>query len=185
MSRRPLIFAALGMLLLVTSSANAAAAPPEIQLDRASVSARLGTSFSFSSTLRTGPAGSTGPLVAHLNVVSMDPSTYVDPEDWSSARTRYLLPLAPGTTRQIRWSVKAVNSGRFTIYVTAVPSPGSSPIAVSSPLRVDVKERRTLNSGGVLPLALAVPAMVLAIGALSRRLGSPSIGRVRRYSRSR
>jgi hypothetical protein len=66
-----------------------------------------------------------------------------------------------------------------------VPSPGSSPIAVSSPLRVDVKERRTLNSGGVLPLALAVPAMVLAIGALSRRLGSPSIGRVRRYSRSR
>jgi hypothetical protein len=162
----------LAALLLWAPAAGAATAPPAITLDRGAVAIRLGKSFAFTSTLAAGSA-STGPLVAHLNVVSLDPSTYVDPEDWSTHRTRYLEPLSAGETRSIRWSVKAVSAGSMAIYVTAVPAGGSGPIAVGPPLRVQVADRKTLNSGGVVPLALAVPAMVVALAVAARRRGAP------------
>jgi hypothetical protein len=44
-------------------------------------------------------------------------------------------------------------------------------VAVSSPLRVEIAKRRTLNSGGVLPLALGIPALLglTALGVRARR----------------
>jgi hypothetical protein len=162
----------LAFAVLCTWVPVARAAAPRITLDRGSVAIRLGKSFAFTSIIAAGP-GSTAPLVAHLNVVSLDPSTYVDPEDWSTHRTRYLEPLSAGETRSIRWSVKAVSAGSMAIYVTAVPAGGSGPIAVGPPLRVQVADRKTLNSGGVVPLALAVPAMVVALAVAARRRGAP------------
>jgi hypothetical protein len=38
---------------------------------------------------------------------------------------------------------------------------------------VQVADRKTLNSGGVVPLALAVPAMVAALAVAARRRGAP------------
>jgi len=153
-------------------AALAVTTPPQITLDRGPVAVRLGTTFAFSSTLSAG-AASTGPLVAHLNVVSLDPATYVDPEDWSTHRTRYLGAVAAGDSASLRWSVKAVSSGPIAIYVTAVPADGSGPIAVGPPLHVQVAERRTLNSGGVVPLALAVPAVLVAVAVVTRRRAAP------------
>jgi hypothetical protein len=167
--------AAVVLLATVAVAPPAAAvgeSSPEIALDRASVAVRLGASFAFTSTLSAGGAP-TGPLVAHLNVVSLDPATYVDPEDWSTHRTRYLEPLPAGGRRSIRWSVKAVSAGPMAIYVTAVPAGGSGAIAVGPPLHLQVADRRTLNSGGVVPLALAVPAAVAALAFAARRRGSP------------
>lgn len=162
----------LAALLVWAPAAGAATAPPAITLDRGAVAIRLGKSFVFTSTLAAGSAA-TGPLVAHLNVVSLDPGTYVDPEDWSTHRTRYLDPVSSGGSRSIRWSVKAVSAGPIAIYVTAVPVGGSGPIAVGPPLRVQVADRRTLNSGGVVPLALAVPAAVALIAVAARRRAHP------------
>ncbi len=153
-------------------AATAATAPPRITLDRGPVAARLGSTFAFTSTLSAG-AAATGPVVAHLNVVSLDPDMYVDPEDWSTHRTRYLRPVAAGTSASVRWSVKAVSSGPIAIYVTAVPADGSGPIAVGPPLHVQVADRRTLNSGGVVPLAVAVPAVLLAVALVTRRRAAP------------
>ena len=87
----------------VSPAATAATAAPRISLDRGSVAVRLGTTFAFSSTLSAG-ATATGPLVAHLNVVSLDPATYVDPEDWSTHRTRYLGAVSAGESASVRWS---------------------------------------------------------------------------------
>ena len=171
--RQRLLAATLALLALGAFVPAAGAAAPRITLDRGSVAIRLGKSFAFTSTLTAGP-GRAGPLVAHLNVVSLDPSTYVDPEDWSTHRTRYLGPLAAGESRSIRWSVKAVSAGPMAIYVTAVPAGGSGPIAVGPPLRVQVADRKTLNSGGVVPLALAVPAAVIALAFAARRRGAPT-----------
>jgi hypothetical protein len=163
----------LALVGLAAWAPAAGAAAPAITLDRGVVAIRLGKSFAFTSTLAAGP-GATGPLVAHLNVVSLDPSTYVDPEDWSTHRTRYIDPIPAGGSRTIRWSVKAVSPGPMAIYVTAVPAHGSGMIAVGPPLRVQVADRKTLNSGGVVPLALAVPAAVIALGLAVRRRGSPA-----------
>ena len=136
---------------------------PRITLDRGPVAVRLGTTFAFTSTLSAGAAAdrpARGPPERRLARPRRRTSI---PEDWSTHRTRYLGPVAPGDSRSIRWSVKAVSSGPIAIYVTAVPAGGSGPIAVGPPLHVQVADRRTLNSGGVVPLALAVPAAVALV----------------------
>jgi hypothetical protein len=107
-------------------------------------------------------------VVAHLNIVSLDPSVYVDPEDWSSHRTRYLGTIPPGGSTRTDWTVQAVNSGHFVIYVAVVDHQGAGSVIASNPLRATVAQKRRLNSGGVVPLALGIPA-VLALGLVALR----------------
>ena len=116
--------------------------------------------FSFTSTVRN--RGMAPALIVHLNVLSRDPSVYVDPEDWSSARTRYLT-VPTGGIANLRWTLRAVNSGSFVVYVAVMSQDGSGPIAVSGPLRVHLAERRTLDPGGALPLTVGVPAALAAL----------------------
>jgi hypothetical protein len=134
-----------------------------VRLDRTSMSTRIGEKFYFSSTLRNLEPQPVPDVVAHLNIVSLDPTVYVDPEDWSSHRTRYLGTFAAGESRRIEWTVQAVNSGHFVVYVAAVDRNGAGTVMASNPLRTTVAEKRRLNSGGVVPLALGIPA-VLAFG---------------------
>jgi hypothetical protein len=153
--------------LVLASSAGATT----VGIDRSQVTTRIGERFSFTTTIRNGSARTLNDLVAHLNVLSSDPGTYVDPEDWSSHRTRYLAPLAPHEIRKATWTVTAVNSGNITIYVAVLPRHGSGQVAVSPALRVEIAKRRTLNSGGVLPLVLGFPALLglAALGVRARR----------------
>ena len=142
-----------------------------VELSRTHVATHIGRDFTFTSTIRnTGDQPLNG-LVAHLNVLSSDPGTYVDPEDWSAHRTRYLSTLPAHGSTTISWKVKAVNTGSLTIYVAVLPRHGSGSVDVSPPLRLEVQERRTLNSGGVVPLALGFPALLaaLAVGTRARR----------------
>jgi hypothetical protein len=161
------LFLAVVVGLLFASSAGAAT----VSLDRTRISTQLGQRFTFTTTIRNDTAQTEGDLVAHLNVLSSDPGTYVDPEDWSAHRTRYLSPLAPQEVREVTWTVTAVNSGSITIYVAVLPRHAAGQVAVSSPLHVEIAKRRTLNSGGVLPLALGIPALLglTALGVRARR----------------
>jgi hypothetical protein len=156
-------------LLLVVGGVAAQAAAATVELDRTRVTTRIGRDFTFESTIRNSSDRPLGGLVAHLNVLSDDPGTYVDPEDWSAHRTRYLSPLPPHGSTTVSWQVKAVNSGSLTIYVAVLPRHGAGAIDISSPLRLEVRERRTLNSGGVVPLALGFPAVLAAL-SLGMRL---------------
>ena len=153
------------LLLVATVAAQSAsaAAPVSVRLDRTSVSTRIGEKFHFSSTVRNLGSKPQPDVVAHLNIVSLDPSVYVDPEDWSSHRTRYLGALGAGEARRTEWTVQAVNSGRFVVYVAVVDRNGQGSVTASNPLATTVAKKRRLNSGGVVPLALGVPG-VLAIG---------------------
>jgi hypothetical protein len=139
-----------------------------VELDRTSVSTRIGEKFQFSSTLRNLESRPVPDVVAHLNIVSLDPSVYVDPEDWSSHRTRYLGTLTAGESRRIEWTVQAVNSGHFVVYVAAVDRNGAGTVTASNALRTTVAQKRRLNSAGVVPLALGVPAL-LAVGLVLLR----------------
>ena len=167
MTRR-LITLCLTAALLATAGAPAAqaaaAAPVTVTLDRTKVTSSLGRTFKFSAKVANPGGGATPPLVAQLDVLSLDPDTYVDPEDWSGARTRYLGSLPAGGSRTIEWKIKAVNSGSFGIFVGVLPQSGAPAQPVTGPtLRVDIAERRTLNSGGILPLALGIPALLAAL----------------------
>jgi hypothetical protein len=68
--------------------------------------------------------------------------------------------------------LKAVTGGEAGVYVVVLPgrSPETAPggLAVSAAVDVRIAERRTLNSGGVLPLALGVPALLGIATVLTR-----------------
>ena len=134
-----------------------------VELDRVAVSTRVGDHVTFSTTLRNTGQESLHGLVAHLNIVSLDPAVYVDPEDWSSQRTRYLAALQAGQATKVSWSVQAVNAGHFLLYVAIASKDGTDAIATTSALRAAVTARRTINPGGILPVAVAVPAALLLL----------------------
>jgi hypothetical protein len=87
---------------------------------------------------------------------------------------RYLATIAPGGSTTVTWRMEAVNTGSFGVYVTVLRDTGAArPPAVGPALRVSVAQRTTLNSGGILPLALGIPALlgILTLGLRIRRRG--------------
>jgi hypothetical protein len=161
--------------LLAAGPAHAAAS---ITSDRSRIATGIGDTFAFRTTVVNRGAVTARNLIAHLNVLSLEAGVYVDPEDWSSQRTRYLAPLRPGADVTIAWKLQAVNSGSFGVYVAVLPSNGAArPPAVGPTVRVEVAHRRTLDAGGILPLAVGIPGL-LAVATLGlrlqrRRRGSP------------
>ena len=112
----------VGLLcLLAAAPASAASSPVEVSLSRTQVSTRIGESFGFDSEIRNTGARRLSGLVAHLNVAGLTSGIYVDPEDWSEDRTKFLSPLAPGGSTSVGWNVKAVTGGRAAIYVVVLP----------------------------------------------------------------
>lgn len=157
--------AALATALALPVTARAADGV-SIAVNRTNISTRLGDNFSFRTRIANQGAAATGTLVAHLNILSLENGVYVDPEDWSSRRTVYLDPLRPGASRTITWTMKAVNSGSFAAYVAVLPqrAPARRP-ATGRAVRIEVAERRTIDSGGILPLALGIPCLIGVLAA--------------------
>ncbi len=174
------VVAALVMALVavVAPAAPAAAAPTSnpvtVEMSRSTVQDRVGDRFGFSTRVRNTSDRPLVGLVAHLNIVSMASGVYVDPEDWSSHRTQYLPTIPPHGTVDLPWSVQAVNDGGFVLYVAVTTRHGSDQVVASDALRLSTTAQHTLNAGGVLPVALGVPALLvlllLAVGARRRRL---------------
>jgi len=133
-------------------------------VDRAQISTQLGRGFAFHSTItNAGPQTARG-LVAHLSVLSVREEPYVDPEDWSPQRVVFLDPIPAGGSRSLRWQMTAVNAGTFGVYVTVLrKDAGEAPTPNTPTIDLRVTERRVLNSGGILPLALAIPALLGAL----------------------
>lgn len=174
MSRRLLLAAALlaAFGLAATASAGSGPTPISVTVDRKLISTKLGKKFVFRTTIVNRGSRPARGLIAHLNVLSLRDGTYVDPEDWSPQRTWYLGALQPGASRTIRWSVQAVNSGSFATYVAIVDQQAPTTAPVTGPaVELRVAGRRTINSDGILPLALGVPILIglLTAGARLRR----------------
>lgn len=154
----------LASLVLFVAAAPAHAAV-SVTNDRAQITAKLGQKFTFGSRIENRGATPARDLVAHLNVVDLTGHTYVDPEDWSSRRTTYLRAIPPGGSASVSWPMNAVNAGRIGIYVAVLPRSGAAVRPTTSPtLTLRIRDRRTLNSGGILPLALGLP---FALGLLT------------------
>jgi hypothetical protein len=176
------LFAVLGLALAFAATGLTAAAAVDgaaqgqvtVTWDRAHVTTQVGDHFIVRSHIVNASSGSTGAMLAHLNVASLTSDVYVDPEDWSSARTKTLDPLAPGSGHTLTWPIQAVNVGSFDLYVVLLPdgrgSAGKGPLWVSPPVHVEVAGRQTLSAGGALPVVLGVPVLIgVAAGATRMR----------------
>jgi hypothetical protein len=155
---------------LVAACCAGAARAVTVRLESGPVATSIGRHFTFGTTVVNPDSRPASDLVAHLNVLSDDPGTYVDPEDWSSHRTQYLTPIPAHGTARLTWTVQAVNSGHLTVFVSVLPRHGAGAIATSAPLRFTVAQRRTLNSSGVLPLALGIPGAIGLVALGTRRM---------------
>jgi hypothetical protein len=177
-ARRVAGVAALVAFLLLTAPVAARASVPtpavSVSVDRTNVVTSLGHEFTFRSTFTNRTMSTLGGLIAHLNVLSYDGGVYVDPEDWSPHRTRYLAAIPAGGSTTITWNMHAVNAGTFAVYVAVLPHrPSALPPTTGPAIHLAVAKRTTINSEGILPLALGIPAMLalLLLGARVRRRG--------------
>ncbi len=173
--RRVVPVAVLVALILAASASGAdGSGQISVTVDRTRISTKLGKKLAFRTTIVNRGSTAASGLIAHLNVLSLRNGTYVDPEDWSSNRTRYLAPIPAGGSSRTTWRMQAVNDGDFGIYVAVLPASGiARPPATTPTIHLAVAQRKTLNSGGILPLALGIPALIgvatLSLGLRRRR----------------
>ena len=160
----------VGLLFALASPAAAA----DVSFDRAGVAMSVGERVTLTSKV-TNPGGEpSGQVLAHLNIVSLTSSVYVDPEDWSSERSQVIEDLGPGESQTLSWPIQAVDVGSFAVYVVLLPDSGANagrgPLVVSPPVHLDVAGKRTLDAGGALPVVLVVPVLLgLGAGAIRYR----------------
>ena len=177
MIRRRLVVSASALVFGLALAGPAASSSNQIavSVDRTAISTSLGHKFSIRSRIaNTGGSAATA-LVAHLNVLSLRPDIYLDPEDWSSHRTRYLHAIPAGGSVTITWRMQAVNAGSIAVFIAVLPQSGDPrPPATGPTVHVSIARRKTLNSGGILPLALGIPALLatLSMGLRMRRRAS-------------
>jgi hypothetical protein len=165
--------AALALAAGVAGLAGPAAAAPsavDVSARPARIEAVLGDTVTVTTTIANRRPVRSGPLVAHLDVVSLRNDVYVDPEDWSSERSVDVQPLAPGGSTVLSWPVRTVDAGEFAVYVVLLPTGPGNPqeVTPSGPVRLAVAGKRTLDAGGTLPVVVGVP-VVLALAALAER----------------
>jgi hypothetical protein len=145
-----------------------------VSVSLSDVSKLIGEKFTFTSEIANRGTTATPPLIVSLNFTSLDPGTYVDPEDWSPRRTLSVPPIDPGTSATQSWTINPILEGDVAAYVVALPdSPGltSGPLNASPAIHLHVGARRSLNPGGVLPVVIAVPG-VLAVAFAGLRVTS-------------
>jgi hypothetical protein len=154
-------------VLTPESAVATGAADISVELDRTELSTSIGQRFGFTSTIRSNSDEPMEGVVAHLNVLGLDPDIYVDPEDWSSDRTQFLDPLPAHESARLTWEVQAVSPGDLAIYVTVTRQEGADDVTASKALRVSVAQARKLNAAAAAPLVIGMPAGVLVLLVLA------------------
>jgi hypothetical protein len=132
-------------------------ADPTITMNHDQLTAQIGQTLTVESVV-----SQSGPAIAHLNVVSLD-GVYVDLEDWTQDVTQ---PVPAGADTQLDWEFQAVNPGHFTVYVVLIPQSGR--LVAGPPVHITVAPRQTLDTGGALPVAIAVPLLLGAATVTGR-----------------
>jgi hypothetical protein len=172
--------AAIALVLTGPAGTAAAAAdqdqPVEITVDHDQTTATVGQIITIQTHLTNPTNTPTSRLLAHVNVASTDPETYVDLEDWSTDVTRSLAPIPAHDDPALTWTLHAVNEGTFTIYTVLLPEHG--PLIVSPAAHLQVTGRPRLNAGGALPVVIAVPLLLALLTGVTRhrRRTKPDLG---------
>lgn len=133
-----------------------------VSIEPATGTVVLGDTFDLRVSVTNDAAAPSAPLAVHIDVTDPAAATSVDPEDWTPTLTRTVGVLAPGATKTVRWTVQPIAGGTFAVYAVAL-APGEADLSASDVLVLTVDEQRTLDPGGILPLAVGVPTLVGAL----------------------
>lgn len=140
----------------------------ELAIDGKFKQVKMGEMVKFNTTITNRGLETSPPLIVALNVVTLQPQGKgVDPEEWSSERTKYVQPLAPDETIKLDWLITTGLHGDYIIYLVVIPQPTSPEVTTfpvaSTSFYLTVIPTTRLQPAGVLPFALGVPVLLLAI----------------------
>jgi ABC-2 type transport system permease protein len=140
----------------------------EISINSKFKQVKMGEVVKFNTAITNRGVQASSPLILALNVINLNTKgEAVDLDEWSPQRTQYIGSLAPDESLKLDWVVTSVMHGDYLVYVVLIPQPTSGetttfPVASSS-LNLMVTPTARLSPGGVLPFALGVPGLLLAI----------------------
>ncbi len=140
----------------------------QITINMEYVTVKASDSIFFDTTVLNNSAGESAPLIVAMNIINLDAQgEIVDPEDWSPQRTQFIEVLSPGDSITLNWRVNCILDGDYMVYMVVVPQPQgqnatSQPVA-SSGIHLTVTPFTKLNPGGVLPIAIGAPILILVI----------------------
>ena len=83
----------------------------------------------------------------------------VDPEDWTATLSKPIGPVSAGESATVEWTIQPISGGTFATYAVVL-SAGADSVAASNVLQITVADQRTLNPGGILPVAIGAPIIV-------------------------
>ncbi|MEO6571146.1 MAG: BatD family protein [Ilumatobacteraceae bacterium] len=133
-----------------------------VRIEPANQSVVLGDSLQLEVTVTNTSAGPSVDLIAHLDITDPASSSSVDPEDWTSTLSKPIGVIGARGTGTANWTVQPISPGTFTVYAVVI-SRDNHDLTASNVLTVDVADQRSLNPGGILPVALGMPALVGAL----------------------
>jgi len=153
-----------GFILMAAcwSLAAQAVVSSDLRLDILSSQTLSGTAGDFVSVQVTITNISSQPIsdvTTYLSLVDTQDKLPVDLEDWSAEKGLFIGTIAAGQTLPLNWKIHFVKAGRYSLIIIA--SRADHPVPeVSSQTTFNVNQKRNLNPGKVLPVALGMPLVV-------------------------
>ncbi len=160
-----LMLAAVALVFSVAPAA-ATAAPPldgiTVTIGPTGSSVVLGENLDLTITVTNDSNEPTARLIAHLDITDPASATSVDPEDWTSTLSKPIGVVEPGADATVEWNIQPISPGMFVVYAVAI-TPEASNVVASNVLTVTVDDQRSLDPGGILPLAIGAPVVIGAL----------------------
>jgi len=104
-------------------------------------------------------------VTTYLSLVDTGNKLPVDLEDWSAEKGLFIGTIDAGQTLPLVWKIHFVKAGAYTLAVIANVAGQEKPI-VSSLTQFKVTPKINLNPGQVLPVALGMPILLIALMSL-------------------
>lgn len=166
------VVAVLALVLLLDRPTPAAASSLDesisISIEGSESSVPLGGDLELGIMLTNHGTEASPPLIVHLDITEPASTSSVDPEDWTSTLSKQVGVIDAGGVVVVDWSLQPIASGDFVIYAVVI-SPGVDALASSNLTPVTVVSQRSLNPGGILPVAIGAPSFVALLLVVQMR----------------
>ena len=101
--------------------------------------------------------------IAYISIINVKDKIPIDLEDWSAEKGIGIPFIDPGKSFPMKWDVRLVKDGSYTIVIIFSKDGDSLPPVVSPKTFLEVAPKQNLNPGNVLPVVFGVPALLMAI----------------------
>ena len=173
--------AAIFFTLLWAAISTAAQAPVDVSLQpdgKNPVSPVMGDWLQFWSTITNKGAAPLEGMVAWISLVEIDPGNEqpVDLEDWSAHKAVTGVSLEPGQHLQTIWPMRLIRGGDYRVVISLTDRNGRQ-VYTSPTVQFHVRPKPVLKAGRVLPVAAAIPLLMIGLMVFNRTKRHPRNGK--------